>query len=74
MPARLILQRGVMPHDERCRRNAITGRGERLSGTRFPRAEPVIVSACDIRLPDLLRHIEAGHVVIIVPAPGAPAR
>jgi hypothetical protein len=36
--------------------------------------EPVILPARDIRLPDLLRYIEAGHIVIIVPAPSALPR
>jgi hypothetical protein len=41
-----------------------------------PRAEPeapayvlVILPAQDIRLPEVLRHIEAGRIVLVIPAP-----
>ena len=32
----------------------------------------VIVPAQDITLPELLGHIEAGEIVLLLPAPGAP--
>jgi hypothetical protein len=31
----------------------------------------VILLAQDFRLPDVLRHIEAGRIVLVIPAPGA---
>jgi hypothetical protein len=48
-------------------------------GRLSPRAEPeapayvlVILPAQDIRLPEVLRHIEAGRIVLVIPAPNAP--
>jgi hypothetical protein len=32
----------------------------------------VILPAQDIRLPEVLRHIEAGRIVLVIPAPNAP--
>ena len=32
----------------------------------------VILPAQDIRLPEVLRHIEAGRIVLIIPTPNAP--
>jgi len=32
----------------------------------------VILRAQDIRLPEVLRHIEAGRIVLVIPAPNAP--
>lgn len=33
----------------------------------------VIIAAQDFRLPDVLRHIEAGRIVRVIPAPRNPA-
>jgi len=35
--------------------------------------ETVIIEPKDFRLPDVLRHIEAGRIVRIIPAPRNPA-
>ena len=37
-----------------------------------PEKPTVIILAQDFRLPDVLRHIEAGKVVLVVPRPAAP--
>lgn len=34
--------------------------------------EMVILPAHSIRLPEILRHIEAGKIVLVIPAPSAP--
>jgi hypothetical protein len=34
--------------------------------------ETVIIQAQDFRLPEVLRHIEAGKIVRVIPAPSAP--
>jgi hypothetical protein len=34
-----------------------------------PEEEAVIIWAHEFRLPDVLRHIEAGKIVLVVPAP-----
>lgn len=40
--------------------------------TTEPDAPLVIIQAQDFRLPEVLRHIEAGKIVLVVLAPGAP--
>ena len=35
--------------------------------------ETVIMLATDFRLSDVLRHIEAGRIVLVIPAPRNPA-
>jgi hypothetical protein len=35
--------------------------------------ETVIILARDFRLPEVLRHIEAGRIVRVIPAPRNPA-
>lgn len=37
-----------------------------------PACALVILPAHDIRLPELLSHIEAGKIVLVIPAPSAP--
>jgi hypothetical protein len=32
----------------------------------------VIILAREFRLPEVLRHIEAGRIVLVIPAPNAP--
>ncbi len=63
---------GVTPHANLCRQPA---RPEEVNArhTCGPHArEPVILSARHITLPDLLRHIEAGHIVLVLPTPADP--
>jgi hypothetical protein len=38
-----------------------------------PEKETVIILADDFRLPEVLRHIEDGRIVLVVPAPRNPA-
>jgi hypothetical protein len=35
--------------------------------------ETVVIAAAEFRLPDVLRHIEAGKIVRVIPAPRTPA-
>jgi hypothetical protein len=37
-----------------------------------PEKETVIIPAPDFRLPEVLRHIEAGRIVRVIPAPDTP--
>jgi len=44
-----------------------------MSGVLDPEKEKVIILAEHFRLPEVLRHIEAGKIVRIIPAPRKPA-
>jgi hypothetical protein len=60
-------------HDSEPQEEVIPEHGPR-DGRLSPRAEPeapsyvlVILPAQDIRLPEVLRHIEAGRIVLVIP-------
>jgi hypothetical protein len=38
-----------------------------------PEKETVIIQPQEFRLPEVLRHIEAGRIVLVIPAPRNPA-
>lgn len=46
--------------------------GHEISEHEVPAYALVILHAQDIRLPEVLRHIEAGKIVLIVLVPNAP--
>jgi hypothetical protein len=65
-------------HDSELPEKVIPGHDPR-DGHPSPWAKPearayvlVILPAQDIRLPEVLRHIEAGRIVLVIPAPNAP--
>ena len=43
--------------------------GHEMTEPEVPAYELVILPAQDIRLPEVLRHIEAGKTVLVIPAP-----
>ena len=59
--------KGVMPHDEQAERTAGNGRGERPYKADDSEKLIVILLARDFRLPEVLRHIEAGRIVLVIP-------
>ncbi len=72
-----VVPPGEPPRLARSGRPGQSPRDGRLS----PRAEPeapayvlVILPARDIRLPEVLRHIEAGRIVLVIPAKPKPDR
>ncbi|KJE19875.1 hypothetical protein FF36_05862 [Frankia torreyi] len=38
----------------------------------LPHGEIVVILAADFRLPNVLRHLEAGKIVLVIPAPREP--
>jgi hypothetical protein len=65
-------------HDSELPQEAIPEHGPR-NGRQSPWSEPevpanvlVIIPAQDITLPEVLRHIEAGRIVLVIPAANPP--
>jgi len=47
--------------------------GHEITEPEAPADVLVILPAQNIRLPEVLRHIEAGRIVLVIPAPRNPA-
>jgi hypothetical protein len=61
-----------LPQEETHERDPRDGRQSPLTEPEDAAYMLVILPLQDITLPEVLRHIEAGRIVLIIPAPNAP--